>query len=207
MPRNFRVVNPGIPVIIGPRMKDLADTGVAWTTMKDWESWLAKNHKQESGLWLLIAKKGSKKVSITIGEALNVALCYGWIDSQRKGYDADYYLQRYSPRRPKSPWSKINVEKVEALITARRMRKPGLAAIASAKADGRWDVAYVSQRNAAIPPDLAAALKRNKRAGKAFEQLDRTGRYLITLRLLKATTPAVRLARLKKAIAQLEALH
>ena len=139
-------------------MKDLTDTGVAWTTIKDWESWLAENHKQENGLWPLIAKKGSKKVSITIGEALDVALCYGWIDSQRKGYDADYYLQRYSPRRPKSPWSKINVERVDALIAARRMRKPGLTAIAAAKADGRWDVAYVSQRNAGIPPDLAAAL-------------------------------------------------
>ena len=186
-------------------MENLSSAGVVWTSLKQWDSWLAKHHQQEIGLWLLIAKKGSGKKSIAISDALDVALCYGWIDSQRKGYDADYYLQRYSPRRPKSPWSKINVDRAEALIRARRMRKPGLTAIAAAKADGRWDAAYASQRGATLPPDLAAALKRNKHASAVFEQLDKTGQYLVTLPLLKATTPTIRLIRLKQAITKLVA--
>lgn len=186
-------------------MIDPVHEGTVWTTVKQWESWLAKNHDRSDGLWLLIAKKGSNKNSITIGEALDGALCYGWIDSLRKGYDADYYLQRYSPRKSKSPWSKINVEKVEALVAARRMRKPGTLAIAAAKADGRWAAAYLSQRNASLPPDLAAALNRNQRAKTAFVKLGKTGQYLVTLPLLKATSPLIRLVRLKKMITQLEA--
>jgi uncharacterized protein YdeI (YjbR/CyaY-like superfamily) len=186
-------------------MKEPNRSGVAWTTVSQWESWLAENHEQADGLWLLIAKKGSSKVSITISEALDVALCYGWIDSQRKGCDVDYYLQRYSPRRSRSPWSQLNVERAEALIAARRMRQPGLAAIAAAQADGRWAAAYVSQRNAGVPADLAAALRRNRRAGTNFGQLNKTERYAITLSLLKATTPAIRLARLNKVIARLGA--
>lgn len=184
-------------------MENLSSDGVVWTSIKQWDSWLAKHHQQEGGLWLLIAKKGSGKESITISDALDVALCYGWIDSQRKGYDAGYYLQRYSPRRPKSPWSKINVDRAEVLIRARRMRKPGLTAIAAAKADGRWSAAYASQRSSTLPPDLAAALKKNKRASAAFGQLDKTGQYLVTLPLLKATTPTTRLIRLKQAITKL----
>ena len=177
--------------------------GVAWATIKQWESWLAEHHEQSSGLWLLIAKKGSSKASITISEALDVALCYGWIDSQRKGRDEDYYLQRYSPRRSKSPWSKLNVERAQALIAARRMRKPGLAAIAAAKADGRWAAAYVSQRQASLPTDLVDALKEHRRAGIAFHKLNKTAQYAIVLPLLKATTPATRLLRLRKAISKL----
>jgi uncharacterized protein YdeI (YjbR/CyaY-like superfamily) len=186
-------------------MKNPESAGVAWTTVSQWESWLAEHHEQAEGLWLLIAKKGSSKVSITINEALDVALCYGWIDSQRKGRDADYYLQRYSPRRSRSPWSQLNVERAEALIVARRMRPPGLAAIAAAQADGRWAAAYVSQRNAGVPADLAAALKRNQQAGTRFGQLSKTDRYAIILSLLKASTSPVRLARLTKAVARLGA--
>ena len=184
-------------------MTDPVHTGTVWTTTKQWESWLAKNHGQSEGLWLLIAKKGSKRKSITISQALDVALCYGWIDSLRRGYDADYYLQRYSPRKSKSPWSKINVDKAEALIAARRMRRPGLEAIATAKADGRWAAAYVSQRNAPPPPDLLNAIMKDKRAKTAFDKLGRTGQYLVALPLWKATTPAIRLVRLKKAVARL----
>jgi uncharacterized protein YdeI (YjbR/CyaY-like superfamily) len=166
---------------------------------------LAEHHEQSSGIWLLIAKKGSDKVSVTIGDALDVALCYGWIDSQRNGYDTDYYLQRYSPRRPRSPWSKLNVERAQALIDTGRMRAPGLAEMAAAQADGRWAAAYEAQRNATLPPDLAAALEQNERARAAFERLDKTGRYAIILPVLKATTPAIRAVRLRKAIAKLEA--
>jgi uncharacterized protein YdeI (YjbR/CyaY-like superfamily) len=115
---------------------------VAFADAGRWESWLAYHHERETGVWVKIAKKGSGRTSVTLAEALDVALCYGWIDSRRKAHNEDHYLQRYSPRRPNSPWSRINVEKAEALIAAGRMREPGLAAILAAKADGRWDEAY-----------------------------------------------------------------
>ena len=104
----------------------------------EWESWLAAHHAVRDDVWLRIAKKSSSKRSVTLAEALDVALCYGWIDSQRKSHDDDHYLQRYSPRRRGSPWSRINVKKAEALIAAGRMREPGLAAIDAARADGRF---------------------------------------------------------------------
>jgi uncharacterized protein YdeI (YjbR/CyaY-like superfamily) len=186
-------------------MEALNDTEVIHCAdVRKWESWLAEHHEQSSGVWLLIAKKGSDKASVTIDDALDVALCYGWIDSQRKGYEADSYLQRYSPRRPGSPWSKLNVERVEALIDAGRLRAPGLVEVAAAQADGRWAAAYASQRNAGPPPDLAAALEENERARTTFARLDKTGRYAVILPLLKATTPAIRASRLQKAIAKLE---
>jgi uncharacterized protein YdeI (YjbR/CyaY-like superfamily) len=152
---------------------------------------------------LKIAKQGSGKTSVTIAEALDVALCYGWIDSRRRAYDDDHYLQRYSPRRPGSAWSQVNVAKVEALIAAGRMREPGLATIAAAKADGRWDAAYESQRNAAVPDDLAAALARDERARERFERLDRTDQYALFLRLMKARTPANRAVQLERIIESL----
>ena len=104
----------------------------------EWEAWLADHHALQSGVWLKIAKKGSGLASVTISGALDVALCYGWIDGLRNALDEDYYLQKYTPRRPRSSWSKLNVARAEALIAAGRMREPGLAAIAAAKADGRW---------------------------------------------------------------------
>jgi uncharacterized protein YdeI (YjbR/CyaY-like superfamily) len=183
----------------------IASEVLACTDAAQWESWLADHHDKSTGIWLLIAKKGSDQVSVTISDALDVALCYGWIDSQRKGHDTDYYLQRYSPRRPGSPWSRLNVERVEALTEAGRMRARGLAEVAAAQADGRWGAAYQPQRDAALPPDLAAALEQNERARAAFERLDKTGQYAIILPVLKATTPAIRLMRLQKAVARLEA--
>jgi uncharacterized protein YdeI (YjbR/CyaY-like superfamily) len=124
-------------------MEALSTTEVlACTDVTQWESWLADHHDRSSGIWLLIARKGSDKKSVTISDALDVALCYGWIDSHRKSHDVDYYLQRYSPRRPRSPWSRLNVQRVEALIDAGRMRAPGLAQVAAAQADGRWLAAY-----------------------------------------------------------------
>mgnify|MGYP001601170899 CR=1 FL=1 len=178
---------------------------IAFESARAWESWLAKHHTESSGVWLLIAKKGVDKALITIGEALDVALCYGWIDSQRKGHDDESYLQRYSPRRPKSPWSQLNVERVDALTKAKRMRARGLAEVAAARADGRWDAAYVRQKDATTPPDLAAALKKNARARAAFEKLDKSTQYALYLPLLKATTLVVREARLKKIVATLTA--
>jgi uncharacterized protein YdeI (YjbR/CyaY-like superfamily) len=175
----------------------------AFTTSAEWDAWLAAHHAQSPGIWLLIAKKNAKKPLITIGEALDVALCYGWIDSQRKGFDAHAYLQRYSPRRGKSPWSRLNVDRVAALTEAGRMQAAGLAEVAAAKADGRWAVAYEPQRHAGLPEDLAAALSGNAKAAAAFAALDRTGQYALILPLLKATTPKIRLARVEKAVARL----
>jgi uncharacterized protein YdeI (YjbR/CyaY-like superfamily) len=171
----------------------------------EWEAWLKRHHGESGGVWLKIAKKGSGKPSIGISDALDVALCYGWIDSHRRGFDAFHFLQRYSLRRSKSPWSRLNVDRAEALIAAKRMRAPGLEEIRAAKADGRWDAAYASQKTAGIPPDFAAALTRNKIAAAAFGKLGKSEQYAVVLPLLKATTPAVRAARVQKAIDKLAA--
>jgi uncharacterized protein YdeI (YjbR/CyaY-like superfamily) len=166
---------------------------------------LASHHEQPHGAWVKVSKKGSAKKSITVPEAGDVALCYGWIDSVRRSFDDHYFLQRYSPRRPKTSWSKVNVDRVETLIAAGRMRAPGLAEVNAAKADGRWAAAYASQKNVTIPPDLEAALKANKPAKDAFHQLGKTDQYLLMLPLMKARTPMVRAARLEKMIAKLVA--
>jgi uncharacterized protein YdeI (YjbR/CyaY-like superfamily) len=170
----------------------------------EWEAWLAEHHGDSAGVWLKIAKKGSGRTSVTIAEALDVALCHGWIDSQRKGFDADHYVQRYSPRRPGGSWSRVNVEKAEALVAAGRVRAAGFAAIDAAKADGRWDAAYERQRDATVPPDLAGALAADDRARERFDLLDRTRRYAVLLRLMKARTPAGRAARLERIVAELK---
>lgn len=173
---------------------------LAFTDIAGWEAWLAANHGRHAEVWLEIAKKGSTRTSVSITEALDVALCFGWIDGQRRAGDQDHFLQRYSPRRPKSSWSQVNVAKVEALIAAGRMREPGFAAIAAAKADGRWDAAYESQRNATTPPDLAAALAEDQRAQAHFDQLGRSERYDLYLRLMKATTPSRRAIELRRIV-------
>lgn len=178
---------------------------ITCTDVAQWEAWLAAHHERQSGVWLKIAKKDSGNVSITLMEALDIALSYGWIDSQRKAYDAAYYLQRYTPRRSKSPWSKLNVDRVEALMAVGRVRAHGLAEVLAAKADGRWDAAYESQRNASVPLDLATALEKNERARSVFDLLDKTSQYAVILPILKATTPRKRSVRLQKALAQLEA--
>jgi len=176
-----------------------------FTDPVDWESWIANNYDRQEGVWLRIAKKDSGIKSITIPEALDVALCYGWIDSHRKGFNEAYYLQRYSPRRSKSPWSMINVRKAESLMETGRMKAPGYAEICLAQADGRWDAAYESQKTATIPPDLADALEQHEQAKQAFSQLDKTAQYAIFLPILKATTTKSRAIQLQKALAKLEA--
>lgn len=169
----------------------------------EWESWLAANWQRPTGVSLKIAKKGSGVVSVTVNEALDVALCYGWIDGTRRRLDEAYFLQWYSPRRPRSSWSKANVARVEALVAAGRMRPPGLAAVEAARADGRWAAAYESQRDATVPPDLAAALDHDDRANAAFKSLGRSERYAVILPLLKARTPQKRAEQLSAAIARL----
>src|SRR5260221_990828 len=132
-----------------------------------WEAWLATHHQKQDGIWVKIAKKSSGIPSVSHMESLDVALCYGWIDGQGKPYDEVYYLQKFTPRRPKSTWSEVNVNKVEPLIEAGRMRQPGLKQLESANADGRLNLAYESHNNATVPPDFTAALDQNQRA-KSF---------------------------------------
>ncbi len=178
-------------------------TPLTFSDDRGWASWLSRHHARASFVWVVIAKKGSKRTWLGISDALDVALCFGWVDSHRKGHDDDSFLQRYSPRRAKSPWSKLNVERVEALVKAGRMRAAGLAQVAAAKADGRWAAAYASQRSASPPPDFIAALAKNARAGAAFERLDKTGQYTLLLPVLKAVTAATRARRLEKALERL----
>ena len=173
-------------------------------TAQEWEAWLGTHFNQSGGVWLRIAKKNSGKSSVTISEALDVALCYGWIDSQRKGFDQFYYLQRYSKRQSKSPWSKLNVERALTLSASGRMQPTGFLEIERAKQDGRWQVAYEPQRNVTVPSDLEAALGHHPQAKQAFDQLDKSAQYTLMLPVLKATKAEVRAARLQKVIKTLE---
>jgi uncharacterized protein YdeI (YjbR/CyaY-like superfamily) len=170
-----------------------------------WESWLAAEHGVRADAWLRIAKKHAGIALIRLPEALDVALCFGWIDGHRKSLDDVSFLQRYSRRRPASSWSKVNVAKAEALLAAGLMRPAGLAEVEAAKADGRWEAAYESQRTAAVPPDLAAELAAEPRAGAAFERLGRSDRYAVILPLLKARTPETRARAVARAVARLAA--
>nr|MDT0515777.1 YdeI/OmpD-associated family protein [Streptomyces sp. DSM 41633] len=169
------------------------------------EGWLAEHHTRHEGVWIKVAKKKSGIPSVTDDELVDIGLCYGWISGQRRALDELYYLQKYVPRRPKSLWSQVNVDKVAALTAAGRMREPGLAEVRRAQADGRWASAYESQKTAAVPPDLDAALDAHPGARKAFESLDRTGRYQLILPLLQALTPESRRARLTRALHTLTA--
>lgn len=167
------------------------------------EAWLADHHTLQSGVWLKIGKKNCPRPAVSYLEAVETGLCYGWIDGQARSYDTDHYLQRFTPRRPRSVWSKVNVGRIETLAEAGRLREPGLAQVRAAQADGRWDAAYESQKNATVPPDLTAALEDDSRAREVFERLDRSTRYRVLLRLMTARTPEVRAARLDRAIAAL----
>ena len=178
---------------------------IAFRDAAAWESWLAANHELEAGVWLKVAKKSSGIPSVTADEVVDVGLCYGWVSGQRKSFDERYYLQKYVPRRPRSLWSKKNVEKVEMLLAAGRMREPGMAEVRAAQADGRWGAAYESQKNAAIPADVLAALEDNKRARDFFESLDKTSQYRLFLPVLQAKRVKTRATRLEKLIAMLEA--
>lgn len=168
-----------------------------------WEAWLLANHAVEQDVWLRISKASSGIDRLRIIDALDVALCFGWIDGQRRASDDVSFLQRYCRRRPRSTWSKVNVRKVEALTAAERMHTAGLAEVAAAKADGRWDGAYESQRLAQVPPDLSAALESDAAARAAFERLGRSERYAVIMPLLKARTPVTRQRTLDRSIRKL----
>ena len=166
--------------------------------------WLAKNHDKSAGVWVKLAKKGSGIPSITITEALDVALCYGWIDGQRASFDENYYLQKYTPRRPKSIWSKINVENVKRLIASGEMKPSGLKAVEAAKQDGRWAAAYSSSKNIIVPEDFQSALSKNKKAKTFFESLTGSKRYAFLFRIETAKKAETRVKRILQFVEMLE---
>lgn len=173
-------------------------------TSGGWAAWLARHHADSPGLFLRLARVGSGLASITYAEALDAALCYGWIDGLKKSYDERSWLQKFSPRGPRSLWSQINREKAQALIASGRMQPAGLAAIERAKQNGQWDAAYASQKTAAIPTDLQAALEANPKAKAFFATLNSTNRYAILFRLQTAKKPETRARRLAQFVAMLE---
>ena len=175
-----------------------------FASQSKWADWLTKNHDKSNGLWLKIAKKDSGIATVTYAEALDIALCYGWIDGQRNGFDDKYFLQKYTPRRPKSIWSKINVEKVERLIKSGQMKPAGLKAIEAAKADGRWANAYDGQKNMSVPEDFQKALDKNKKAKTFFATLNRVNRYAILFRIHNAKKVETRERRIKQFVEMLE---
>jgi uncharacterized protein YdeI (YjbR/CyaY-like superfamily) len=171
---------------------------------------LEDNHETSSGVWLRLAKKSSGRKSVSYAEALEVALCYGWIDGQGKGEDESYSLQKFTPRAKRSMWSRRNREKVLALIEAGRMKPAGLREIERAKEDGRWDAAYDSPSTMKVPDDLQAALNRDPRAKTFFESLDSRNRYAVLFRLQNAKRPETRSRRLEQFVGMLargEKLH
>jgi len=168
-----------------------------FASQETWERWLDRNHAKAEGVWLKFAKKASRKRTVTYPDALDVALCYGWIDGQTRGLDEDYHLQRFTPRRARSKWSKINREKVTRLIEQGRMRPAGLAEIERAKVDGRWDAAYDSPSKIQPTPELLAALDANPKAKALFEQLDSQNRYAILYRVQDAKRPETRARRVE----------
>jgi uncharacterized protein YdeI (YjbR/CyaY-like superfamily) len=161
-----------------------------------WDTWLAAHHADSPGLWLKIAKKGAAGRTVSYSDALDVALCHGWIDGQKGRHDDDYWLQRFTPRKPGGNWSKINTERAVALIASGRMRPAGLREVERARADGRWEQAYESQSRVTVPEDLARALAANERAGAFFATLDSANRYAILYRIGTAKKPETRAKRI-----------
>src|ERR671917_2567033 len=159
---------------------------IPFASRDGWEAWLEEHHADSDGLWLKIAKKGSGIETVTQPEALEAALCYGWIDSQAKTFDGDYWPQRFTPRKPRSKWSRVNREKVEKLIEAGRMKPAGPREVERASSDGRWEAAYEAQSRATVPDDLRRELEKNKVARGFFDTLDSRNRYAILHRIQDA---------------------
>ena len=182
-------------------------------TFKDrsaWESWLELTGSVSTGAWLRIAKKGAGIKTVSYAEALEIALCHGWIDGQKKAENEHYWLQRFTPRTARSIWSQINKAKAEALVSAGRMRPAGMREIDRAKKDGRWDAAYSSASNSVVPDDLQQALNVNKEAKAFFSTLNSQNRYAILFRIQsvkKAETRAKKIAQFIEMLARGEKLH
>lgn len=181
-----------------------------FATARAFEAWLRKNHASSDGAWLLIAKAGAEEPTVTYPHAVEIALCYGWIDGQKKGLDEQHWLQRFTPRRARSMWSKANREKAEALIKSGRMQPSGMAQIVRAKDEGRWQAAYDGARTAVVPPDLQAALAAQPAAQRFFAQLDGANRYAVLWRVQTAKrseTRSKRIEALVEMLARGEKIH
>jgi len=176
---------------------------LSFASPHEWEVWLEDHHADTAGIWLKIAKKERGIPSVTYAEALESALCYGWIDSHKTAFDADYWLQKFTPRRPKSIWSRVNRDKATALIATGRMRPAGLVQVERAKGDGRWDAAYESQSAITVPDDFAVALDGNPSAREFFGTLNSANRYAMLWRIQTAKKPETRAARIATFIAML----
>jgi uncharacterized protein YdeI (YjbR/CyaY-like superfamily) len=176
---------------------------VAFAFKADWEEWLEANHETADGLWIKFAKKASGIETVVYAEAVEVALCFGWIDGQAKSFDEQWYLQRFTPRRPRSKWSQINRAKAEALIEIGAMRPTGLREVERARQDGRWEAAYPSPSKIEVPDDLRAALDANPAAARFFEQLDATNRYAVLYRIHDAKRADTRVRRIDEFVAML----
>jgi uncharacterized protein YdeI (YjbR/CyaY-like superfamily) len=176
---------------------------LTFASQAEWEAWLDAEHAASDGVWVKFAKKGSGVTTVVYAEALDVALCYGWIDSQVASHDERFYLQKFTPRRARSKWSRINRDKVAGLTKQGRMKPAGLEQVALAKADGRWAAAYASPANATVPDDLQKALDANPGAAEFFATLSGSNRYAILYRLEDAKKPETRARRLEKFVAML----
>jgi uncharacterized protein YdeI (YjbR/CyaY-like superfamily) len=170
----------------------MTDSRVAFENQKEWETWLDRNGSSSSGVWLRLAKKSSGQSTISYAQAVESALCFGWIDGQKRAESEHFWLQRFTPRTARSIWSKINKTKAEALVAAGRMRPSGLREIDRAKQDGRWEAAYTSPSNSIVPDDLQRALEANPKAKKFFVTLNSRNRYAILFRLQNAKKPETR---------------
>lgn len=167
---------------------------------QSWEAWLEEHQTETKGVWLKIAKKGTGIPSVDYADALEGALCYGWIDGQKAALDDQYWLQKFTPRRPNSRWSKQNCDKAEALIASGRMRPAGYRQVELAKEDGRWEAAYASQSQITIPDDFQSELDKDQKAKAFFSTLNSINRYAILYRIQTAVKPETRAARIKKFI-------
>ena len=185
-----------------------ADDGlatIAFASEAEWEAWLARHHAESPGVWVKMAKKGSGIDSVSYPGVLESALCFGWIDGRREALDASYFLQRFTPRRSRSRWSRINREKAERLMTDGRMRPAGVVEVQRAQADGRWEAAYAGQKTSTVPDDLQRELDARPQAKAFFAELSSQNRYAILYRLQEAKKPETRARRLAKFVAMLEA--
>ncbi|GAA4597893.1 YdeI family protein [Planotetraspora phitsanulokensis] len=176
---------------------------VSFESAEAFESWLSEHYSSSPGIWLKLTKKVRGVVALDYAQALDVALCYGWIDGQKGKFDDWNWLQRFTPRRPKSKWSKVNRDRVAALIEQGRMQPPGLAEVERARADGRWDAAYDGAKSASVPDDLAEALAANPAAAEFFATLDSQNRYAILYRVQDVKKPETRVRRIEKYVAML----
>lgn len=174
-----------------------------FVTLAAWERWLEEHHADSAGVWLKIARKSAAVSTVAYPEVLDAAICQGWIDARRRPHDESCYLQRFTPRGPRSRWSQVNRAKAIDLIDQGRMREAGLAQVRAAQADGRWDAAYEPQSRATVPDDLQRALDQNPAAGDFFATLTGTRRYAFLHRLHHVKTPAKRAERIERYIALL----